>query len=599
MPQSLPPVGFPVNFYDQSGLMGQQGLPYMYQHPSQQIRNPYEFHTTYAQAFSQEPHPSFGRPRVSPGGAAHQTRTPTYDNLCQSILEGDRMQITDSHGNPHLKNYFPFLQKDENIHVKVVLNPVSAYQSVPYSDPYLSMAAGSPWPMCPYSVNPFMPMMSVGQPQMAPQMFPQMAPQMQLYGGHCHQASYYPVGDGYKLNQEPRSIQNNHLERNFSARQDHPTAQAQLTMPVWNNNGGSERQFTGIANYQAEENPYKEPKKTFETTIMNDSRHLEIHKTPADNLPAVATPNHQALSVIVPESKNISFPTPSRPKASFKVESEPGQTGSIIQDPPVLTIQKKTHVSPPAAPSGLEATRAVVESPKIRMPQPKREPESEPSVKVKKTRKYTRRPPVIREVIDKPFKRVRHPPKVETCPKMKIRKIKKTINRFARGRYKEPVERQRQPRKITPSIWNDHPVIQKTNHSFKAEMSVHPIIPRHLEGVLELISWAVPERTIETPQKIAREIRPHQIRVESDDPPSSLSSEFSEEKVLKSMVKKVAMIWIRRPTNLPNVFTAIYLPSDDPQGEAMVWQTTDYSNKKISNMQELVSSEESGEDSYD
>jgi len=78
-----------------------------------------------------------------------------------------------------------------------------------------------------------------------------------------------------------------------------------------------------------------------------------------------------------------------------------------------------------------------------------------------------------------------------------------------------------------------------------------------------------------------------------------LSSEFSEEKVLKSMVKKVAMIWIRRPTNLPNVFTAIYLPSDDPQGEAMVWQTTDYSNKKISNMQELVSSEESGEDSYD
>lgn len=600
----LSSVGFPINFYDQSGMMAQQGVPFGYQLPAQSIRVPYEYPMGFSQGPLQEASVGYGRPRPQQMGAGSQTRPETYDNLNQSIPESEKLLATDSRTNGHLKNSFPFLQKEENIVVKVMLNPMSLYQSAPPADQYLGMTGGLPWSAYPFSVNPYMPMMSVAQPQMMP---PFMS-QMQMYGGYPQPTPHFPVNDGVKISQDPRGPSNNQLESHFTARQERSVPQPQLTMPVWPNNGVSERQVSGMTSYRLDDNGYKEPKKTFETTILNDARHLEIHKAPSEPAAPTLTKHHQNGSIIVSESRNISFPTPIRPRPAFRVEPEPLKVELTQPTSPPTQLLQNPQPTPTPQPLRAEPAKEAP-SPKVNVTESEPEEESEsesesepspePSVTVKKTRKYTRRPPVIREVIDKPFKRVRHPPKADLSPKQKIRKIKKTMNRYVRGRSKEPVERVRQPRKILPSAWNDTPVIQVTSQPIKAEVSVHPIIPKHLEGVLELITWTVPEPNSDSPQKICREIRPNPIRVESEDPPSPLGSQFSQEKILNSMVKKVGTIWSRRPTNLPNVFNAIYRSTDDPHADQMVWQTTDYSNKKISNMQEEIPSDEFEEESDD
>lgn len=582
--QSFQSYGGQYPVYLPNGNFNSQQVPQGYQLPQNPIRN----HNELPQGASMQAHSmqaqSIRRGAQIQGADGQHPGGSSFDNFYQTVWEAEKNFGIDSQNNPQLRSYFPFLQSNDSIMVRVGLNPTAGAQS--YLDPYLQ-SMSNPMAYNPYWFNPFASQMSLNQYHYGGQFGQTQESLSQLY---TQQLTEY-----YRQNGQGFADAGAFSQTQYQAVMESQNAPNQVIMPQMRN-GGTQNQHAVTAAPANPEPSDKNIKKTFERTILNDAKPLFVHVTPTEPKPTTPEPP-QPAPFIEPENKDVILSLNQRPKVTLRPDAE------ISKQEPVATVIGNTVV---------KLTLQNSSSEKRDLAKPAEEP-----VQIKKPEVVPVQPEIKKEISTRRRAALElrlSPPKPPTPPVLlterpkphKIepieeppspRRSQRISKKFVKPSGRQSKENNIPSRKIVPTVWSDVPPASSVN-DFKAEVVIGPLIPKHLENVLVRMVFSTSKPTPESQQKIVPEIVPHQIQT---DEPMMIEPEpcrMRESEKVQSAAIRVNYFWVGKG-NTPSVFVSMFKNPNDPALERTVWQTTDYSNKKISNVQEVRESEECEEEDDD
>lgn len=570
------------------------------------------------------------------GSAPPQAHQPPMDPFFQTALEADRNNLTDSHSNPALKDYFPFIKPEDHIVINIYMNKEPLGGSA-FSDPFMNFQQSQSLPI--FSMQ--MPSSMMGQPLTSPmgqipqiQPFSQfgqfgLGPQLSPPGPSMpHQGQFHGFSSMHPMatfnnfappNQTPQINGGVHTQTNPEQKPAfEPRPASNRTQNINQNSAPPHQISIDIANPNSwpsapsNDRPaypkpllgrdaIDDPKKTFENKILKDQKPIPVYKAPPENYPPRPVQPTQLTQPAELAAQNdvhqIMIPNPNRNDYSQKIE-KPADSMKVIPTVinPVVNIR-------PTLPENLKP------APEKSQPEPKsakpveviKQPSGEPLRQLFNQTKTSILLGVPPESVQKQSAglngsteatvaprpvlstlRSRQQAKFELLPPRIRQKINKKYLRESRYRAKPKY----QERRVGPD-----PARMAENrlvliNQFKVAAPAQPLVPKHLEKVLVPITSFGDLKAEDDPKKICPVIRPNVIRSHYLEPASHLASCQEFQRSIMIVSRRISDSWHRKPAARTNVFIKIYKNTKISRREDSVWETTDYSNKRIQNLQE-------------